>query len=351
MTATLTMSNYIFSTNTGVYSKLVYAAIKKFSNNEGKCFPARNTLAKLCKVSLSTLRKAINNLVEAKILEKEYRYRENRSQTSNLYTLTPFMMSGDYYFKVRADIFELDLSEKEIIVYMYFCSCSNKNNECYPSIKQIASACGICQTSVKSAIKVLIGRNLIIKANQFREDGGKRNNLYKIITEGTSIAESNIEQIPNIEDEAHEIDSALNEEQIISDISDIKTETSEMTKPEEEYCDIDCLSKKTEVKDQDVYIFEPDETEKNRKVKMRDNIFNFKLSKNSLMVYLYISTYAELKTGKFSSHEQIVRNCKISSSNVDKSIVELKNLGLIEEFEQGELSNTIVITEPPPWAI
>lgn len=346
MTATIAMSNYIFSTNTDVYSKLVYAAIKKFSNNEGKCFPARNTLAQLCKVSLSTLRKAINSLVEAKVLEKEFRYRENRSQTSNLYTLSPFMISGGSYFKVRADIFELDLNEKEIIVYMYLCSCSNKDNECYPSIRQIAEACGIGQTSVKAAIKELLDKNFILKINQFREDGGKRNNLYRIVSDNQDAGstENNIEPRPIFGAVAHAAHESESEQKEVLTVPDIKTEEPEITEIINE-------SNHDESDINNHYIYMLEETEDKLKVNMRGDIFDFKISKNSIMVYLYISTCNELKTREFPSYEQIAHNCKISRSNVKKAILELKDYGLIYRLVQEEESNTMVVMEPPPWAI
>jgi len=339
------MSNYIFSTNTDVYSKLVYAAIKKFSNNEGKCFPARNTLAQLCKVSLSTLRKAVNSLVEAKVLEKEFRYRENRSQTSNLYTLAPFMISGDYYFKVRADIFELDLSEIETVVYMYLCSCANKDNECYPSINRIAAACGVSQTSVKCAIKKLCGKQLILKSNQFREDGGKRNNLYRLVSEDTDIMHKDTESIPEPEDEAvydnTEIDNP-------DDKSNVKNEEPGEMKPED--ITSDCESLNSDINDQHTYICEAKKTNENSKVKVRSDIFDFKLPKNGLMVYLYISKYNALKTGKFPSVEDIARNCNISKTKVKKILFKLRNYGILEAYKK-EPCNTMVTTEPPPWSI
>ena len=336
MNTTLTMSNYIFSTNTDVYSKLVYAAIKKFSDNKGKCFPSRKTLAEICNISLSTLRKAINSFVEANVLDKMYRYRENRSQTSNLYTLTPFMISGDYYFKIRADIFELGLSEKEIIVYMYLCSCANRYSECYPSIRQISTACGIGQTSVKTALKGLIERELIIKFNQFREDGGKRNNLYKVVSatgneaasvDGEYIAEPNKEENSaltyNKEQKIIESEE-LGQEQIIK--SEVDTEKNE------------------------IYVSEINETLESPNVKLRGNIFDFKLSKDSLMVYMYIKTCSVLKTRKYPSCKQIARNCKITVPKIEKAIFELKKLGLIDLPEQEKLHNTMVITKPPPWS-
>lgn len=352
MTTTITMSNYIFSTNTDVYSKLVYAAIKKFSNNEGKCFPARNTLAQLCKVSLSTLRKAINSLVEAKVLEKEFRYRENRSQTSNLYTLSPFMISGGSYFKVRADIFELCLTEIETVIYMYLCSCANKDNECYPSIRQIALACGISQTSVKTAIKELIEKNLISKINQYRENGGKRNNLYKLVIESTESEENNL--LLGLNNESDE--ATAHEQDIEVEACDKTTESYMRTKESEIIHSEELSQDKAEdnedfnINEQNIY-FEIKKNEYKRDINVRDDIFNFKLSKNSLMVYLYISTCNELNTGKLPSIMQIACNCKISKLKVKVALMELKNLGFIKKYEQNEVLNPIVNTEPPPWAI
>lgn len=355
MITTITMSNYIFNTNTDVYSKLVYAAIKKYANNEGRCFPSRNTLSQLCKISLSTLRKAINNLVDANILDKEYRYRENRSQTSNLYMLSSFMTSGDYYFKVRADIFELDLSEIETVVYMYLCSCTNKCGECYPSIRQIAEACGVSQTSVKTAIKQLIEKGLILKINQYREDGGKRNNLYKLVTEEIKIEETIILfEMDSESDEAaaHEQEAEVKIVEINEDNVDgnMSTNESEVVKSERLVQDVCVEHDICEAYEQDIY-FEAEENKERVEVKVRDDIFDFKLSEVSLMAYLYISTYSELNEGKFPSEAQIAYNCKISKSKAKAVLIELKNLGLIEKHTKEEVLNPIANIEPPPWAI
>ncbi|WMJ77844.1 helix-turn-helix domain-containing protein [Sedimentibacter sp. MB35-C1] len=345
MTATITMSNYIFNTKTNVYSKLVYAAIKKYSNSKGTCFPSRNTLARLCNISLSTLRKAINSLVDASILDKKYRYRENRSQTSNMYTLMPFMTSGDYYFKVRADIFELELTEIETVVYMYLCSCANKDSECYPSISQISAACGVSQTSVKSAIKGLCESGLILKINQFRKDGGKRNNMYKLITE--EINPVKIDEFKQInEDEAADHDNDVKFHEVNEEANTV-VEKHEAIKSE--YCD---LLDDNEVKEVDKQSVHQKETKENTDTKIRGDIFNFKLSKHALMVYLYVKTYSKLNRGKNSSKYEIAHNCKISISETEKALREIKNAKLIEDLGHKELSSDpIVITEPPPWSI
>jgi len=341
MSNTIAMSNYIFNNQIDVHSKIVYAGLKKFSNGEGICFPSRSTLVELCEISLSTVRKAINNLVDAKIIDKKVRYRQNGSQTSNLYSLTPFMTSGDYYFKVRNDIFDLQLSEKEIIVYMYLCSCSNKENECYPSLRQIAASCSISQTSVKAAMKELIERNLIIKDNQYRENGGRRNNLYKIVTEEDDNITSSVVSITEDEAISHEL---CTEE-------DNQTEIIENIEIDEKLYENGIEVEEINGSIQTDYIFDTEVPEQKLKVYIRDDIFDFKLSKHSMLVYLYICTHSELKTKDFPSYKQIANTCKISIAKVANVILELKVNGLIEKLKQNKEDDAMVNIEPPPWSI
>nr|WP_312579596.1 helix-turn-helix domain-containing protein [Sedimentibacter sp.] len=341
MSNTITMSNYIFNNQIDVHSKIVYAGLKKFSNVEGICFPSRNTLVELCKISLSTVRKAINNLIDAKILDKQERFRENGSQTSNLYSLTPFMTSGDYYFKVRSDIFDLNLSEKEIIVYMYLCSCTNKYNECYPSLRQIAAACSISQTSAKIAMKELVDRKLIIKDNQYRENGGRRNNLYKIVTEEDDNINYNQGSETNDEDNTHGL---FNDEDNQIEIIDCKEIDEIILENSNEVEDIN-------VSIQDNYVFDTDIPEQKLKIYIRDDIFDFKMSKYSMLVYLYICTHSELKTKNFPSYKQIANTCKSSIAKVANAILELKANGLIVKLKQNRVNDNMDNIEPPPWLI
>ena len=56
------------------------------TNKESTCFPAINTIAKEVKLSESTVKRALMELVNSGYI-KEFRYTENGRQTSNLYTL------------------------------------------------------------------------------------------------------------------------------------------------------------------------------------------------------------------------------------------------------------------------
>ena len=70
------------------------------SNKELTCFPAIPTMAEQLHISVSTVKRALHELMEAGYIKKEFRFREkNRGQTSNLYTLVLFedkaILDGD----------------------------------------------------------------------------------------------------------------------------------------------------------------------------------------------------------------------------------------------------------------
>ena len=58
------------------------------SNKELTCFLAIPTMAEQLHISVSTVKRALHELMEAGYIKKEFRFREkNKGQTSNLYTL------------------------------------------------------------------------------------------------------------------------------------------------------------------------------------------------------------------------------------------------------------------------
>lgn len=58
------------------------------ANKEQTCFPAVSTIGRELHISISTVKRAMRELVEAGYVTKESRFREgNKGQTSNLYTL------------------------------------------------------------------------------------------------------------------------------------------------------------------------------------------------------------------------------------------------------------------------
>lgn len=71
-------------------ARLVLNCLALHSNKEGQCFPSIKTIAKECGYSINTVKRALDDLVEAGFVVKEARFdteRKHGGQTSNLYTL------------------------------------------------------------------------------------------------------------------------------------------------------------------------------------------------------------------------------------------------------------------------
>ena len=68
-------------------AKAVYMYLKDRSNQDGQCYPAIGTIARELQLSRRTVERAITDLLQAGLLEKEQRWRENGGKSSLLYTL------------------------------------------------------------------------------------------------------------------------------------------------------------------------------------------------------------------------------------------------------------------------
>ena len=66
-------------------AKTVYMYLKDRSNADGECWPAVKTISQDTSLSVSTVKRAIADLIRCGSLTKESRYRENGSHSSNLY--------------------------------------------------------------------------------------------------------------------------------------------------------------------------------------------------------------------------------------------------------------------------
>lgn len=66
-------------------AKVVYIYLKDHANKEGTCWPGINTIAAGVSLSRSTVKRALDDLVRAGLVEKTPRWRGNGSFSSNLY--------------------------------------------------------------------------------------------------------------------------------------------------------------------------------------------------------------------------------------------------------------------------
>lgn len=77
----------IYSKDLPHRAKAVYMYLKDRSNKDGQCYPAIGTIARELQLSRRTVERAIADLLQAGLLEKEQRWRENGGKSSLLYTI------------------------------------------------------------------------------------------------------------------------------------------------------------------------------------------------------------------------------------------------------------------------
>ena len=79
-----------FSSELRPRARLVLQVLVLHCNKEGECFPSIKTIAAKCGYGISTVKRALDELVEAGYIIKQARFdeRKNCGQTSNLYTRT-----------------------------------------------------------------------------------------------------------------------------------------------------------------------------------------------------------------------------------------------------------------------
>ena len=185
------------------------------ANNETRsCFHSKATIAKQCKISLSSVVRATRELCKKGLIEIQKRFWDKGHQTSNLYILLDNPQLGigsvepaednnpsylpDYakmtqepqmepqtkvrLFKCNPASFKVKLAPNGIKVYSYLSFRAGKDGQCKPSKKDIASDCGISVPTVSREIRQLSNSGLISVKPQTRLDvygnNGTSVNLY-----------------------------------------------------------------------------------------------------------------------------------------------------------------------------
>ena len=81
---------------------------------------------------------------------------------------------------VSRRIYDLGLPHRAVSVYCYLCDRANKNGECYPSVRTIASDLSISKKTVFRALKDLESAEMLNRTHRWRTHGGRSTNLYKL---------------------------------------------------------------------------------------------------------------------------------------------------------------------------
>ena len=81
------MIEAVYKANLTKRATLVVFYLINRADKELACFPGIKTIAKECNMSIRTVQRALNDLVESGFLKKESRFHEQGGQRSNFYTL------------------------------------------------------------------------------------------------------------------------------------------------------------------------------------------------------------------------------------------------------------------------
>lgn len=77
----------IYASDLNHRARAVYMYLKDHADKEGQCWPGIKTIAADLNISVSTVRRALNDLSKAGFVSKSHRWRENGSYSSNLYQI------------------------------------------------------------------------------------------------------------------------------------------------------------------------------------------------------------------------------------------------------------------------
>jgi len=84
---TITANELMINEPVSAKAKTIYQYLAFRSNREHRCFPALKTIAKECSMSVSTIQRALRELLDGGYIRKAHNYRPNGSQTSNIYEM------------------------------------------------------------------------------------------------------------------------------------------------------------------------------------------------------------------------------------------------------------------------
>lgn len=79
----------IFEVDISNHAKLLYVYLCRCADGKSQSFPSHEKITKHCSVGETTAKKALDDLIKARLITKESRYRKDNGQTSNRYTIFP----------------------------------------------------------------------------------------------------------------------------------------------------------------------------------------------------------------------------------------------------------------------
>ena len=78
-------------------------------------------------------------------------------------------------------LYQMDLPHRAVAVYTYLYDRANTYGECWPSVNTIAGDIKLSPATVRRAVKDLRKAGLLTTAQRYREKGGKRSLLFRLV--------------------------------------------------------------------------------------------------------------------------------------------------------------------------
>lgn len=156
----------------------VFLVLKSFDGKDHRIFPSKKTLAQRCGLGLTSIYKAIKQLVTADLVTVVSRFDPNGRQTSNFYQINE---TQENWFVVDKQAVSALLSSVELKVYGCLVSHADVNGQCYPSQKQIAKECHLSVVTVYRVLYRLQQKGFLKITHQSRHNGGQKQNLYTLL--------------------------------------------------------------------------------------------------------------------------------------------------------------------------
>ena len=90
-------------------------------------------------------------------------------------------------YELLEKVYKSNLPSRAKQIMFYLINRANAEGTCFPSMRTIASDCGVSERTIQRTMKVLLEEGFIIKENRYRDNGGQSSNLYKLQIEPEKI--------------------------------------------------------------------------------------------------------------------------------------------------------------------
>ncbi|PWL55843.1 MAG: helix-turn-helix domain-containing protein [Clostridium cadaveris] len=77
-------------------------------------------------------------------------------------------------------VYKSNLPSRAKQIMFYLINRANAEGTCFPSVKTIASDCGVSERTIQRSMNILVEQGFIIKEERYRNNGGQSSNLYRL---------------------------------------------------------------------------------------------------------------------------------------------------------------------------